>query len=72
MTGLVGALLLGLGLVLVIEGAALMALPRRLEEVLELLARIPVEVRQRVGLGMVAAGVALVWLVRRGAGFTLD
>jgi uncharacterized protein YjeT (DUF2065 family) len=72
MMGLVGALLLGLGLCLVIEGAALIALPRRLEDLLELLARIPAETRQRIGLGMVAAGVALIWLVGPGAGFTLD
>lgn len=72
MTGFLGALLLGLGLCLVIEGAAIMALPRRLEDLLEILARSPVETRRRIGLGMVAAGVVLVWLVQRGAGFTLD
>lgn len=72
MTGFLGALLLGLGLCLVIEGVAIMALPRQLEDLLEFLARTPVETRRRIGLGMVAAGVAIVWLVRRAPAFTLD
>lgn len=70
MMGLVGALLLGLGFCLVIEGIVFAALPRRLDSILELVAGMPLATRRRIGLAMVAAGVAMVWIVRRG--FTLD
>lgn len=55
-------LLLGLGLVLVIEGLVFALAPNRLEELLEALKQMPLETRRLIGLGSVAAGVALVWL----------
>lgn len=58
------AVLLGLGLVLVIEGLAFALAPSRMEDIVALIARIPPETRRMIGLGMVAAGVALVWLAR--------
>jgi uncharacterized protein YjeT (DUF2065 family) len=57
-------LLLGLGLVAIVEGLALALAPSRLREVLEMIERINVENRRLIGLLAVTAGVALVWLAR--------
>lgn len=56
--------LLGLGLVLVIEGLALALAPSRLEQVLALLASLGPDRRRLVGLVALALGTALVWLAR--------
>lgn len=53
-----------LGLVLVIEGLALALAPSRFEDLLAALASLGPERRRLIGLGAVAAGVALVSLVR--------
>ena len=53
-----------LGLVLVIEGLALVLAPSRILEVLALLAAIGPVGRRRIGLAAVAAGVGVVALVR--------
>ncbi len=57
-------LALALGLVLVIGGLALALAPSRIEEVLALLAALGPERRRLLGLGVLAAGVALVALAR--------
>jgi uncharacterized protein YjeT (DUF2065 family) len=59
---------LAIGLVLVVEGLALALAPARLEEVVALIARMPRETRRTIGLVMLAAGTALVWLARGGLG----
>ncbi len=56
--------LLGLGLVLVIEGLVFALAPSRLDEVFELIRRTPPEVRRLAGLTAVAVGVLLVWIAR--------
>ena len=50
-------LLLGAGLVLVIEGLVLALLPNRLEEILEALNKIPHETRRLIGLTAITIGV---------------
>lgn len=55
-------LLLGLGLVAVLEGLVLALAPLRFEELLETLRDIPVQTRRMIGLGILAFGVFLVWL----------
>jgi len=55
-------LLLGLGLVLVIEGLVFALAPSRLEDLLEALRQMPVETRRVIGLAAVAAGVFLIWV----------
>ena len=55
-------LLTGLGLAAVIEGLVLALAPSRMDEILDLLRRIPVDARRSLGLGVVALGVALVWI----------
>lgn len=61
-------LLLGLGLVFVIEGLVLALLPMRLEDLLDALRTIPAETRRTIGLCAVAFGVVLVW-IGKGGGF---
>ena len=55
-------ILLGLGLVLAFEGLVLALLPNRLEELIQMLADIPLETRRAMGLGAVALGTLLIWL----------
>ncbi len=57
-------ILLGLGLVLVIEGLVFALAPSRLEELVKLIAETPIETRRTVGLIAVAIGVVLVWLAK--------
>ena len=59
-----GWILLGAGLVLVIEGLVFALAPSRLEEALEALKQVPPETRRLLGLGAVALGVLLVYLAR--------
>lgn len=56
--------LTALGLVAVLEGLVLALAPLRLEEMLEVLRSIPPSTRRGIGLGIVAFGVALLWIVR--------
>ena len=62
--------LLALGLVLTVEGLVIALAPKRLEDIVMLLVRIPVEQRRMIGLGALALGVVLVWLAR-GLGATM-
>lgn len=57
--------LLGLGLVFVVEGLALALAPSRMEDLLARIAAMPRDQRRMIGLAAVAAGVVLVWLARR-------
>jgi uncharacterized protein YjeT (DUF2065 family) len=57
------ALLLGFGMVLVIEGLAFALAPRRMEELLRVLAEVPLETRRMIGLSGVACGVIVLALV---------
>ncbi|HMQ92783.1 MAG TPA: DUF2065 domain-containing protein [Amaricoccus sp.] len=57
-------LLLGLGLVAILEGLVLALAPSRLREVLELIEQLGVEHRRLIGLLAVTAGVTLVWIAR--------
>ncbi len=57
-------ILLAFGLVLVVEGLVLALAPSRLEQVLAMLAALSRDQRRMLGLGSVAAGVALVALAR--------
>lgn len=55
-------LLLGLGLVLVFEGLVMALLPRRLDELVKMLADMPIETRRSLGLAAMALGILLIWL----------
>lgn len=55
-------LLLAFGLVLSLEGLVLALAPSRIDELLELIRRMPVDARRNLGLGALALGLALIWL----------
>lgn len=55
-------ILLGLGLVLVIEGLVIALAPLRFEELVKALGELSVERRRMLGLIALAIGVFLVWL----------
>ena len=58
------AILMGLGMVLVIEGLVFALAPSRLEDLLKMLTAIPPETRRFIGLGAVALGAVLTsWAV---------
>ena len=57
-------ILLAIGLVLVVEGLVFALAPSRLEDLLTLVARIPVDTRRLIGLLALAVGVALIWAAR--------
>ena len=57
-------LLLGLGLVAIVEGLVLALAPSRLREALEMIVRMDPEHRRLLGLLAVTIGVALVWVAR--------
>lgn len=57
-------LLLAAGFVLVFEGLVLALAPSRIEDAIDLLARLPVETRRTIGLTALAVGVAALWLAR--------
>ncbi|TCP41800.1 DUF2065 domain-containing protein [Rhodovulum marinum] len=59
---------LAIGLVLVVEGLVFALAPSRLDEVVDLIRRIPPETRRLIGLAAVALGTALVWLAQSLAG----
>ncbi len=53
------AILMGLGMVLVIEGLVFALAPSRLEDLLRALTQIPAETRRMIGFGAVAIGAVL-------------
>jgi len=55
---------LGLGLVLVIEGLVFALAPSRLDDLVEMMARLTPEQRRAIGLVAMAIGVGLVWLAK--------
>ncbi len=59
-----GWIALGLGLVLVIEGLVFALAPSRLDEIVEVMAKLSPEQRRVIGLVAVALGVGLVWLAK--------
>ncbi|MEM6388788.1 MAG: DUF2065 domain-containing protein [Pseudomonadota bacterium] len=64
---MVDALLLGLGMVLVIEGLIFVLAPQRLEDLISLMQQIPIETRRLIGLAAIAGGAVLVsWAVSLG------
>lgn len=66
--GTLALILLAIGLVLSLEGLVLALAPSRIDELLDLIRRMPVETRRNLGLGAVALGVALIWLASGLAG----
>ncbi|OUS35160.1 DUF2065 family protein [Candidatus Halocynthiibacter alkanivorans] len=57
-------ILLALGLVLIVEGLVFALAPFRFDELLRLLADMPLQTRRLIGLAALAAGVLLVAISR--------
>lgn len=55
--------LIGIGMVFVIEGLVLALAPSFYDQVIEMLAKTPMEQRRIMGLTATAFGVLIVWLV---------
>jgi uncharacterized protein len=62
------ALLLGFGMVLVIEGLVFALAPGRVEDMLRLMASIPAETRRLIGLSAITLGIVVV-AISLGAGW---
>jgi uncharacterized protein len=62
----VSQIILALGLVLAVEGLVLALAPRRTEDALRMIAALGIDQRRMIGLGALAVGVLLVWLVKAG------
>ena len=61
---MIGAALLAIGLVLVVEGLVYAIAPNLVEDLLEALRALPLETRRMLGLVAIASGVALVWIAK--------
>ncbi len=59
-------LLLGLGIMAVIEGLVLALAPLRYEDLLEMLRKLTLAQRRNIGLGIVALGVLLIAISKTG------
>ncbi len=55
-------ILLGFGLVLIIEGLVFALAPSRLDELVQMMAALSRDQRRLIGLSALALGMALVWL----------
>ena len=54
-------ILLALGLVCILEGLVLALAPSRLDEILRMLAQMPLETRRLLGLTAITMGAILLW-----------
>ncbi|WP_318278440.1 DUF2065 domain-containing protein [Maritimibacter fusiformis] len=61
---MIGYIVLGFGLVLVIEGLVFALAPSRLDDLVAAMAALTKDQRRTIGLIAVALGVGLVWLAR--------
>lgn len=57
-------LVLGLGVVAVVEGLVLVLIPMRLEDVIKAIAKLGKDQRRIAGLLIMALGAALVWVAK--------
>ena len=62
------SVLLGIGLVFVLEGLVLALAPSRIDEILRLIAQMPVETRRLLGMLAITTGALLLWLANWLAG----
>ena len=61
---MIDAILLGIALVLIIEGLAYALAPSLIERMLEAMREMPLDQRRLMGLAALAVGVVLLWVVR--------
>lgn len=61
---MISLLLLGLGMMLVVEGFIYALFPGMVEDFLEAMRRLTLEHRRLLGLVVMALGIAIVWMAR--------
>ena len=61
---MIGAGLLAIGLVLIVEGLVYALAPSLVEDLLEILKTLPQETRRLMGLAALALGLLLVWVAK--------
>jgi uncharacterized protein YjeT (DUF2065 family) len=61
---MIGASLLAIGLVLIVEGLVYALAPSLVEDLLDMLKTLPQETRRLMGLAALALGVLLVWVAK--------
>lgn len=61
---MIAAVLMGIGLVLTVEGLALALAPSRIQAALDILRALSAEQRRALGLAALGVGVLLIWLAR--------
>jgi uncharacterized protein YjeT (DUF2065 family) len=61
---MIGAGLLAIGLVLIVEGLVYALAPSLVEDLLDMLKTLPQETRRLMGLAALALGVLLVWVAK--------
>ena len=57
-------IIIALGLLAVIEGLVLALVPLRLEDLLKVLRDTPIQTLRNIGLGVIALGVAIIWIAQ--------
>lgn len=57
-------IIMALGLLAVIEGLVLALVPLRLEDLLKVLRDTPIQTLRNIGLGVIALGVAIIWIAQ--------
>ena len=64
-----GMILLALGLVLIVEGLAWVLAPSLIEQMLEMLRRMPIGARRQIGALALVSGLILLWIAGALGGF---
>ncbi|SHH83073.1 DUF2065 domain-containing protein [Marivita hallyeonensis] len=60
---MIETILLGIALVLIIEGLAYALAPSLIERMLEAMRMMPLDMRRLIGVSSIAAGVAMLWII---------
>ncbi|MCK0149006.1 DUF2065 domain-containing protein [Marivita sp. S6314] len=61
---MIETILLGIALVLIIEGLAYALAPSLIERMLEAMRAMPLDMRRLIGVSAIAAGVAMLWILK--------
>lgn len=60
---MIETILLGVALVLIIEGLAYALAPSLIERMLEAMREMPLDMRRLIGVSSIAAGIAMLWIL---------
>lgn len=60
---MIETILLGIAMVLIIEGLAYALAPSLVEQMLEAMRQMPLDMRRLIGVTAIAAGVAMMWII---------